>query len=83
MFTLNDILGLVGTLNDATGDDTAQQRFRRFLQESVVTLAAVRDYIDTCIRNNGSQYDHALQDLLTLDGWLARQAERRHIDQGP
>jgi len=64
VFTLDDILGLVGTLDDAPGDDTPRQRFRRFLQDSVVTLAAVRDYIDTCIRNKGPQYDHALQDLI-------------------
>ena len=70
MFTLDDILGLVGTLDDAPGDDTPRQRFRRFLQESVVTLAAVRDYIDTCTRSKGPQYDHALQDLVNHAAWL-------------
>lgn len=64
MFTLDGILGLVGTLDDALGDDTPRERFRRFLRESVGTTGAVRDYIEACVRNKGSQYDHALQDLV-------------------
>ncbi len=64
MFTLDDIFGLVGTLDDTPGDDTPRQRFRRFLRESVGTTSAVRDYVETCVRNKGAQYDHALQDLV-------------------
>lgn len=64
MFTLDDILGLVGTLDDSAGDDTPRERFRRFLRDSVGTTAAVRDYIEACVRSKGTQYDHALQDLV-------------------
>ena len=64
MFTLDDILGLVGTLDDSAGDDTPRERFRRFLRDSVGTTAAVRDYIEACMRSKGPQYDHALQDLV-------------------
>jgi hypothetical protein len=64
VFSLDDILGLVGTLDDSVGPDTPRERFRRFLRESVGTTNAVRDYIEACLRNKGSQYDHALQDLV-------------------
>ena len=64
MFTLDDILGLVGTLDDSVGADTPRERFRRFLHESVLTTGAIRDYVEACVRNKGPQYDHALQDLV-------------------
>ena len=64
VLSLDGILGLVGTLDDSTGEDTPRQRFRRFLRESVTTTGAVRDYIEACVRNKGPQYDHALQDLV-------------------
>lgn len=70
MFTLDDILKLVGTLDDSPGEDTPRERFRHYLRESVVTLAAVRDYIDACIRNKGPKYDHALQDLVNHSAHL-------------
>lgn len=64
MLTLEDILGLVGNLDDAPGEDTPRERFRRFLRESITTTALVRDYLETCVRNKGTQYDHALQNLV-------------------
>jgi hypothetical protein len=64
MFTLDQILDLVGTLDDASGDDTPRERFRRHLRGSVTTIGPVRDYVEACVRNKGTQYDHALQDLV-------------------
>ena len=64
MFTLDQILDLVGTLDDAPGDDTPRERFRRHLRGSVTTIGPVRDYVEACVRNKGAQYDHALQDLV-------------------
>jgi hypothetical protein len=64
MFTLEQILGLVGTLDDAPGDDTPRERFRAFLRESLGSIGAVRDFMEACLRNKGPQYDRALQDLV-------------------
>ena len=75
MFTLDDILGLVGTLDDRVGADTPRERFRRFLQESVRTTGAIRDYVEACVRNKGPQYDHALQDLVNHAAALQRLPE--------
>jgi hypothetical protein len=70
MFKLDQILGLVGTLDDASGNDTPRERFRSFLRESVGSIGAVRDYVEACTNNKGSQYDHALQDLVNHTGAL-------------
>jgi hypothetical protein len=69
-FTLDQILGLVGTLDDAPGTDTPRERFRAFLRTSVGSLGAVRDYVEACTKNKGPQYDHALQDLVNHAGAL-------------
>lgn len=70
MFTLDQILDLVGPLDDTPGDDTPRERFRRFLEKSVDSIGAVRDYIEASIRNKGPQYDRALQDLVNHVGTL-------------
>lgn len=70
LFTLDQILGLVGTLDDTSGTDTSRERFRTFLRESVGSTGAVRDYVEACIKNKGPQYDHALQDLVNHIGAL-------------
>lgn len=70
LFTLDQILGLVGTLDDAPGTDTPRERFRGFLHDSVGAIGAVRDYIEACTKNKGPQYDHALQDLVNHTGAL-------------
>jgi hypothetical protein len=70
LFTLDQILGLVGTLDDAPGSDTPRERFRTFLRDSVGSIGAVRDYVEACTKNKGAQYDHALQDLINHTGSL-------------
>lgn len=70
LFTLDQILGLVGTLDDAPGSDTPRERFRTFLRDSVGAIGAVRDYVEACTKNKGPQYDHALQDLVNHTGAL-------------
>ncbi len=64
MPALQDILELVGTLDDTEGDNTPRERFRKYLEKSVGTIGAVRDSIETCIRTSGPQYNRALQDLI-------------------
>ena len=39
--TLNQILELVGKLDDATGNDTPRERFRRFLRENVRDIGQI------------------------------------------
>jgi len=55
--TLTEILELVGTLDDAPGDNTPRERFRAHLAKSVTTVGAVRDYIETCLRTPGPQLE--------------------------
>jgi len=68
--TLNQILALVGKLDDSPGDDTPRERFRRFLKENVSEVGQVRDYIEECLRISGDQYNRALQDLVNYLGHL-------------
>lgn len=70
MFKLEQILGLVGTLDDTPGDNTARERFRAFLHDSLNSVGAVRDFMEACLRNKGPQYDRALQDLVNHSATL-------------
>jgi hypothetical protein len=70
MFTLDQILGLVGPLDDSSGANTPRERFRSFLRESVISVGSVRDYVESCLNNKGPQYDFALQDLVNHIGTL-------------
>jgi hypothetical protein len=67
---LSQLLDLVGTLDDSSGEDTARERFRRFLASSVTSVGEVRDYIEACLRQSGDQYNRALQDLVNHLGSL-------------
>lgn len=69
-FALNQILNLVGKLDDAPGDETPRERFRRFLKENIRDVGQVRDSIEECLRNKGEQYNRALQDLINHLGNL-------------
>jgi len=62
--SLNQILALVGKLDDSSGDQTPRERFRRFLRENIIEVGQVRDYIEDCLRTSGDQYNRALQDLV-------------------
>jgi len=66
--TLNEILTLVGKLDDTAGDDTPRERFRQFLGKKVTEVASLRDHVEECLRNAGDQYNRALQDLVNHIG---------------
>ncbi len=66
--TLTQMLNLVGKLDDSQGEDTASHRFRAALKENVKEVGPVRDYIEECLRNAGTQYSKALQDLVNFLG---------------
>ncbi len=62
--TLKQILDLVGKLDDAPGEETPRERFRRFLKENITVVGQIRDYVEECLRYSGDQYNRALQDLV-------------------
>lgn len=66
--TLNQILNLVGKLDDSPGDETARERFHRYLKENVLKVGQIRDYVGECLRTSGDQYNRALQDLANYLG---------------
>jgi hypothetical protein len=65
---LDQILALVGKLDDTPGEQTPRERFRRFLKENVLEIGRIRDYVEECLRNSGDQYCQALQDLVNHIG---------------
>lgn len=66
--SLNEILDLVGPLDDSPGEDTPRERFRRFLHKNVHEVGEIRDHIEQCLRTPGEQYNRALQDLINFLG---------------
>jgi hypothetical protein len=66
--SLNEILDLVGPLDDSAGEDTPRERFRRFLRKNVHEVGEIRDHIEQCLRTSGEQYNRALQDLINYVG---------------
>jgi len=67
---LDQILGLVGKLDDSPGDETPRERFRRFLRENLLEVGQVRDYLEECLRKKGDQYNRAIQDIINHLGIL-------------
>lgn len=66
--TLTEILDLIGKLDDTPGQDTARERFRRYLAKNLVAPGQIRDYVEECLRSTGDQYNRALQDLVNYVG---------------
>jgi len=66
--TIDQILALVGKLDDMQGEETPRERFRKFLKENLVEVGRIRDYVEECLRNSGDQYNRALQDLINHIG---------------
>jgi len=64
--TLSQILALVGELDDSPGNETPRDRFRRFLKDNAKDVGQLRDYVQECLSNSGTQYNRALQDLASL-----------------
>jgi len=70
MMSLEQVLELVGDLDDTPGEKTPRERFRRFLAQNLSSVGAVRDYVEECLRCSGEQYNRALQDLVNHLGRL-------------
>jgi len=67
-FELQDILTLVGRLDETPGFDTPRERFRRFLTERVTDAAEVRSLLAQCQQALGDQHARARHDLIVLLG---------------
>jgi hypothetical protein len=70
--TLNELLTLLGRLDDAPGFDTPRERFRRFLIDHIPDVQTARPLIEECQRSIGEQHHRALQDLVVLLGRFMR-----------
>ena len=70
--TLNELLTLLGRLDDAPGFDTPRERFRRFLIDHITDIQTARPLIEECQRSVGEQHHRALQDLVVLLGRFMR-----------
>jgi hypothetical protein len=66
--TLDEVLMMVGRLDDAPGFDTSRERFRRFITGYVGSVAVARSFIEQSQHSLGEQYHRALQDLVVLLG---------------
>ena len=66
--TFNQLLQLVGRLDDQPGFDSPRERFRRFLTEEVIDLQFAAGLVDAGQHALGEQAHRALQDVLVILG---------------
>lgn len=66
--TLEQLLSVVGTLDDAPGFDTPRERFRRFITKRITDFATSRQLVDQCVHLPGVQAHRALGDLVLCLG---------------
>jgi hypothetical protein len=57
--TVNQLLNIVGRLDDSPGFDTPRERFRRFLGERVTDAQSARIVIQECRQMSGEQNHRA------------------------
>ena len=67
-FTLDQLLTIIGRLDDSPGFDTARERFRRLLIERIDGIESARQVIKECREQSGEQSHRALQDAVALCG---------------
>ena len=67
-FALQEILTLVGRLDETPGFDTPRERFRRFLTERVTDVAGIRVLLSQCQQSLGDQHARARHDLIVMLG---------------
>lgn len=71
--TLEQLVDLVGKLDDSPGESTPRERFRKYLREQIKDVGRLRDYVDESLRLKGdqaTQANRALQDLVNRIGEL-------------
>lgn len=63
-FTLQELLSLVGRLDDTPGFDSPRERFRRFITDRVTSVPLLAALLQQCQEGLGDQHGHARQDLI-------------------
>ena len=66
--TLDQLLTVIGRLDDSEGFDAPRERFRRFLNERMTSLESARRVIQQCREHSGEQSHRVLQDAVALSG---------------
>ena len=66
--TVNQLLTIVGRLDDSPGFDTPRERFRRFLTERMTDAPSARVVVEECRQMSGEQNLRALQDAVVVTG---------------
>jgi len=66
--TLEQLLSVVGTLDDEPGFDTPRERFRRFISKRITDFATARQLVEQCVHLPGVQSHRALEDLVLYLG---------------
>jgi hypothetical protein len=67
---IDEVLALVGRLDDSTIEDPARDRFRAYLLENVTDSALLQTYIGQCLEKADEQHVRALRDLINHYGRL-------------
>jgi hypothetical protein len=65
---IDEVLALVGRLDDSTIEDPARDRFRAYLLENVTDSALLQTYVDQCLEKADEQHIRALRDLINHYG---------------
>jgi hypothetical protein len=68
--SIEQVLMLVGRLDDAAGFDVPRERYRRFLREHAANPATVRALVEQCQHAPGEQHQRAFRDLVVHSGRL-------------
>ena len=67
---IDEVLTLVGRLDDLPGEQTGREKFRHYLQENVTDPGLLKRYVDQCLARSEERYVRALQDLVNHMGRL-------------
>ncbi|PTD93559.1 EVE domain-containing protein, partial [archaeon SCG-AAA382B04] len=65
-----DVLELVGKLENSTEEESAADRFRNYLSKNADSVGILKEYVEECLEKSGSQYNRALQDVVNHIGRL-------------
>jgi hypothetical protein len=70
MDKLKEILDLVGPLKDSDSENSAVFRFRKYLADKINDVETIKLWVNECLKNNGNQFNRALQDIVNHIGEL-------------
>ena len=68
--SIDEVLALIGHLDDAPGDGSGREKFRRYLRDNVTDPEVLQVYVNQCLARSEERYVRALQDLINHLGRL-------------